>query len=110
MSVKRLIKVNLSVSVKIDRFSEHDLPRLKSSASVFLALVHFAVGVRGNACWRVARPLIWNLWVPCPRRGEGGAFASPMAGFSRFFLVAGFRQTLMGAEDHIGADRISILP
>jgi YD repeat-containing protein len=58
---------------------------------------------------RVARPLIWNLWVPCPRFGEGGGFVSPMAGFSRFFRAAAFRQTLIGPENNIGANRFSIL-
>jgi hypothetical protein len=40
---------------------------------------------------------------------KGGAFVSPTAGFSRFFLVAGFRQTLIGPVDHIIADRRGIL-
>jgi hypothetical protein len=45
-----------------------------------------------------------EFWVPCPRHGEGGAFVSPMGSFSRFFLVAAFRQTLIGPVDHIFTD------
>lgn len=57
---------------------------------------------------RVARPLIWNLWVPCPRRDEGVAFVSPMAGSSRLFRVAAFRLALNAPENHVGANRFGI--
>ena len=51
---------------------EHHIYYLLSFA--FVTYSHLDRSSRHYTCWRVARPLIQNLWVPRPSMLEGRAF------------------------------------